>query len=397
MKIFLRIVLTFGLVFLILPSETTSMWWYVAQLSSVGSRILCENIPGLVGKQRQLCRANPDVMISLGGGARVGVEECQNQFVTDRWNCSTIEGDATVFGKVMLKTGSREAAFVYSISSAGVVHSITRSCSKGDLLDCACDPEKRGTEKDEYGPFEWGGCSDNVQYASEFTKQFVDAKEKKQSDAKALMNIHNNRAGRRAVIRAMKLQCKCHGVSGACNIRTCWLAMTEFNKVGTVLRKRYDSATEIMMNQDSTGIIVANKNHKTPTKSDLVYFESSPDYCVMNHKTGSLGTAGRVCNKTSQSTDGCDIMCCGRGYNTARVTRTTKCECKFHWCCFVRCKECTETVDVHTCKAPKEEKTTTQIHRRKLPDKKKKQRTHSDDDDLDGDLDNALQTSRQSL
>ncbi|XP_071961062.1 protein Wnt-2b-A-like [Antedon mediterranea] len=388
---FIRIFLTFSLIVFTLPSETASMWWYVAQLSSVGSRILCENIPGLVGKQRQLCRANPDVMISLGGGAKVGVEECQNQFGNSRWNCSTINGDTTVFGKVMLKTGSREAAFVYSISSAGVVHSITRSCSKGDLLDCACDPSKRGTDQDDYGDFEWGGCSDNVGYASEFTKQFVDAKEKKQSDAKALMNIHNNRAGRRAVSRAMKLQCKCHGVSGACNIRTCWLAMAEFRRVGDILKRRYDSASKMVMNQDSAGLIVVNKNHKQPSKSDLIYFESSPDYCVKSQKTGSLGTAGRACNKTSKSTDGCDIMCCGRGYDTARVTRTSKCECKFHWCCYVRCKECTETVDVHTCKAPNEERTNTHIHRR-AQDKKKK---HKNDDE--DNLDNVLRTINASL
>lgn len=68
---------------------------------------------------------------------------------------------------------------------------------------------------------------------------------------------------------------------------------------------------------------------------------------------GSLGTAGRVCNKVSRGTDGCEVMCCGRGYDTTRVTRITKCECKFHWCCAVRCKECEDTVDVHTCKAPK--------------------------------------------
>lgn len=69
--------------------------------------------------------------------------------------------------------------------------------------------------------------------------------------------------------------------------------------------------------------------------------------------TGSLGTAGRVCNKASRGTDGCEVMCCGRGYDTTRITRITKCECKFHWCCAVRCKECEDTVDVHTCKAPK--------------------------------------------
>lgn len=43
-------------------------------------------------------------------------------------------------------------------------------------------------------------------------------------------------------------------------------------------------------------------------------------------------------------------MCCGRGYDTLRVSRTAKCECKFHWCCAVRCRDCHQLVDVHTCK-----------------------------------------------
>jgi len=40
---------------------------------------------------------------------------------------------------------------------------------------------------------------------------------------------------------------------------------------------------------------------------------------------GSLGTAGRECNRTSMGTGGCDIMCCGRGYDTqGRAVRTER-------------------------------------------------------------------------
>lgn len=68
---------------------------------------------------------------------------------------------------------------------------------------------------------------------------------------------------------------------------------------------------------------------------------------------GYLGTAGRVCNKSSKDSDGCDAMCCGRGYDTMRIKRVTKCECKFKWCCAVECKDCEDMVDVHTCKPDK--------------------------------------------
>ncbi|KAH3820700.1 hypothetical protein DPMN_122448 [Dreissena polymorpha] len=97
----------------------------------------------------------------------------------------------------MCSVGTREAAFVYSISSAGVAYSITRACSLGHLSTCACDPNRKGRGRDKQGnPFQWGGCSDDVNYGQKFAKMFIDAKEKQHMDARALMNLHNNKAGR---------------------------------------------------------------------------------------------------------------------------------------------------------------------------------------------------------
>lgn len=93
-------------------------------------------------------------------------------------------------------SGSREAAFVYAISSAGVVYALTRACSQGELKTCNCDPHKRGRAGDERGEFDWGGCSDNINYGIKFAKAFIDAKERTVRDARALMNLHNNRCGR---------------------------------------------------------------------------------------------------------------------------------------------------------------------------------------------------------
>ncbi|KAL4226413.1 Protein Wnt-2b [Mactra antiquata] len=322
-------------------------------LQAVSSGIVCDNIPGLIGKQRRMCRLHQGAMVPLGQGALQGVQECQHQFRKHRWNCSTLERDASVFGKILLKVGTREAAFVYSISSAGVVYSITRACSLGHLSTCACDPSKTGRKRDVTGKyFEWGGCSDDVNYGRKFARTFIDAKERKNTDARALMNLHNNRAGREAVKKMRKLECKCHGISGSCAMRTCWRAMRDFRRVGTFLKNRYNGAVQVMINQNSgdSELIVANKNLKKHTKFDLVYFDESPDYCTRNLQLGSFGTAGRECNNTSMDTDGCDIMCCGRGYKTDVMQRVDKCECKFHWCCDVICKNCTRTVEIHTCK-----------------------------------------------
>ena len=39
---------------------------------------------------------------------------------------------------------TREASFVHAISSAGVAHAVTRSCSSGELENCGCDRSLRG-------------------------------------------------------------------------------------------------------------------------------------------------------------------------------------------------------------------------------------------------------------
>lgn len=89
-----------------------------------------------------------------------------------------------------------------------------------------------------------------------------------------------------AVKKFMKLSCKCHGVSGACTIRTCWQAMQPFRRVGEYLKRKYNGATHVMIDQGGSGIVVANHHFKKPTRKDLVYLESSPDYCLRDLSIG---------------------------------------------------------------------------------------------------------------
>lgn len=51
-------------------------------------------------------------------------------------------------------------------------------------------------------------------------------------------------------------------------------------------------------------------------KTELIHIHKSPNYCVEDPQKGILGTSGRVCNKNSTGSDSCDLLCCGRGYNT---------------------------------------------------------------------------------
>ncbi|KAI4794312.1 hypothetical protein KUCAC02_032144 [Chaenocephalus aceratus] len=177
-----------------LTAEVDASWWYMGTL---GSQVMCDNIPGLVNRQRQLCRQNPRVMQAIGAGMKDWISECQHQFRNHRWNC-TATAREQLFGRLLLRS-SREVAFMYAISSAGVVYTLARACSQGDLDSCSCDPTKTGSSRDSRGSFDWGGCSDHVEHAVRFSQGFVDAKERKQRDGRALMNLHNNRAGRKVL------------------------------------------------------------------------------------------------------------------------------------------------------------------------------------------------------
>lgn len=91
--------------------------------------------------------------------------------------------------------GSREAAFTYAITAAGVAHAVTAACSQGNLSNCGCDREKQGYSGQADG-WKWGGCSADVRYGIDFSRRFVDAREIKKN-ARRLMNLHNNEAGRK--------------------------------------------------------------------------------------------------------------------------------------------------------------------------------------------------------
>lgn len=144
--------------------------------------------------------------------------------------------------------------------------------------------------------------------------------------------------------------CKCHGVSGSCSLRTCWQQLPTFRDVGKRLKERYDGAVEVKFNKRGTKLVRRNKKFNKPTPEDLVYFEESPDYCNANPETGSRGTVGRECSKTSSGMDGCNLLCCGRGYNTFKRKVVERCKCKFKWCCYVECQTCERIEDVYICK-----------------------------------------------
>lgn len=156
------------------------------------------------------------------------------------------------------------------------------------------------------------------------------------------------------------IECKCHGVSGSCNFKTCWRQLSEFREIGNRLHDKYDTAVHVVPRRQR-GLLtllpkkVTRSYSKRQTDSSvdpaqLIYLNSSPNFCIKNDQRGIHGTKGRKCIKDSPGTDGCSLLCCDRGYTSKIVTVQKRCKCKFHWCCSVKCKSCTSRVLMHYCK-----------------------------------------------
>ncbi len=98
-------------------------------------------------------------------------------------------------------TANKETAFVYALTSAAVVHSVTKSCTAGDLPDCACTK----SDLKYYGKRWKARCDENIQYGILFSELFVDAPDQekqarlknRRSAGQYLVNLHNSRAGRK--------------------------------------------------------------------------------------------------------------------------------------------------------------------------------------------------------
>ena len=114
--------------------------------------------------------------------------------------------------------------------------------------------------------------------------------------------------------------------------------------------KKYWSAVHVRYNNNS---LYDDKNRKvTKRKMKLVYYDKSPDYCKKNKKLEIPGVEGRECEATNPTElQKCTELCqaCGLKAKTFITTRKEKCNCKFVWCCLVKCQTCKRKVTTVKC------------------------------------------------
>ena len=148
-------------------------------------------------------------------------------------------------------------------------------------------------------------------------------------------------------------KCKCHGLSGSCSTKICWIQQPSFRQVGRLIMSKYNHAVRMTVVKNKKGrqrLRPKQRDGKKISNVDLIYYDNSPKFCEPDLANGSHGTKGRECNISSEEMDGCKLLCCGRGYNIQRVVRTTNCNCVFVWCCQVKCNKCESIQNLYTCK-----------------------------------------------
>ncbi|CAM1154664.1 WNT8B (predicted), partial [Pycnogonum litorale] len=210
------------------------------------------------------------------------------------------------------------------------------------------------------GGWKWSGCSDNIHFGDKIARQYLDGREIGR-DGRAIVNLQNNRAGRLAVKKTMQRLCKCHGVSGSCATKTCWMKLSDFSTVGRHLKKLYARAVKIEFsgyNGRSTEDTALPLAISKINKKHLVYIEPSPNYCRANRTIGVQGTLGRECSRNRgkdvarSQRRSCKSLCkdCGLGIMKKVMTVTKNCNCKFQWCCEVKCDRCVHQTVRYNCR-----------------------------------------------
>ena len=148
---------------------------------------------------------------------------------------------------------------------------------------------------------------------------------------------------------ATKKVCKCHGSSSSCTMKTCMKKLQSFDKVGEALWQKYHKAQRVLFNN---GSLINEANKQETKKTQLAYYKPSPNYCHANEELKFPGVVNRVCEADDGAgLENCKKLCkdCGLQMKYKMVIRKQKCNCKFVWCCFVKCEVCERKVITATC------------------------------------------------
>lgn len=298
-------------------------------------------------------------------GVQKALDECREKFKWDRWNCPK-KAFLDILDSFPLPS-NKELGYTRALIAASIVLSLTRSCSYGTNNVCGCSntaslASHTATLENPPTQFIWRGCDEEVKFGFKVSKIYLESQDIQQDEASRRIDTHNYEVGRIAIKKNMKKICKCHGISGSCQVNTCWTSVPDLSKVGEYLKRQYRLAAKVgATTAEETDIVALNKELTAIGTDKLVFADASPDYCYENTKLGINGTLGRYCSKAKHRADGsevsrnerdsCDRLCtkCGYKIKRERLNTEKQCDCRFVYCCSVECKRCPHVEDTFRC------------------------------------------------
>lgn len=320
----------------------------------------------------------------VGKAYQNALDECRRKFKWDKWNCPK-----KTFSEIMNKgplPANKEVAFVRALIAASAVLSIAKRCNSGTDPACGCSKQDEsliegnliaGNHTDQKirsidnsttsiidsdvstheSKFVWKGCDEIVDFGIKVSKIYLDNQNKISDTGNAikLVNSYNYEVGRMAVKRLMKKDCKCHGISGSCQIKTCWTGLPELDEVAVSLKRQYKKAALVgALNSELTSSVAVKREleklaaiKRNKGYEKMAFIEYSPNYCYEDLALGTNGTLGRLCSRENES---CEELCTDCGYIAKQnVQKIEKECCRYVHCCSVKCKPCPQTTVLYRC------------------------------------------------
>lgn len=110
------------------------------------------------------------------------------------------------------------------------------------------------------------------------------------------------------------------------------------------------------LKQKFPSLLFFMKKKSTDIGMNLTYIYTYFLFCILLHLSLNFVInefsifSLRFCSSESSGWGGCDAMCCGRGYRSFTKKIVERCECKYYWCCYVKCKTCEKTLHLNVCR-----------------------------------------------
>lgn len=246
-----------------------------------------------------------------------------------------------------------------------MVHSITRFCSRTvryqpGVCGCGSSTPDLPAAKNNWI---WRGCFDNVTFAQGIVKQLLN---EPATDTDLLSTVirHNFQLGREMVQKKTLRKCRCHGMSGSCFMKTCWLEIPPLQRIAHRIKKLYKNATRFGSDTTNNAVRLNNRAHQAfsvnlTSLESLAYIDKSPNYCKADKSANIDGTKGRICSKNitkgvgKSERDSCKNLCTSCHYTIRMMTDFVpyRCKCSFHMDknASVICDQCFKFVIKYFC------------------------------------------------